>query len=289
VGQPVACRVLSKRSEVVGMRFAIRLYLLWLRLELVLVAILPAGLIVESSIANMAAYGDGLFGFLRGLFFEVVTYASARTAKLIMQKERGRRRLSAVFLGLIAAFAMYVSAVNNLGWVLTGHDLGGFFFSLGRVLPPGMFGVYKVGLAILLPLAVAGIALVDLDHFVHDVLAKDAFDVRAMEVEESEMHRKAYLRSQRKQQKVIQQEYHGIAERRARTFVQKASGGDLSFSSRKAPVSTVQNVAASPVQQAIAAAPVPMQRPVVRGATSPSTNWSPPVPTNGAGGGQTSY
>lgn len=273
------------------MRFAIRLYLLWHRLELVLVAILPAGLIVESSIANMAAYGDGLFGFLRGLFFEVVTYASARTAKLIVQKEQGKRRLPAVFLGLIAAFAMYVSAVNNLGWVLTGHDLGGFFFSLGHVLPASMFDVYKVGLAILLPLAVAGIALVDLDHFVHDVLAKDVFDVRAMEVEESEMHRKAYLASQRKQRKVIQQEYHGIAERRARTFIQKANGGDLSFSSRKAPASAVQNVAAPPAQAAlpVGQTQAPAQRPVVRGAASPSTNWPPQNIPTGAGGGHTVY
>lgn len=277
------------------MRFAIRLYLLWHRLELVLVAILPAGLIVESSIANMAAYGDGVFGFLRGLFFEVVTYASARTAKLIVQKEQGRRRWSALFLGLIAAFAMYVSAVNNLGWVLTGHGLGGFFFSLGAVLPLAMFNVYKVGLAILLPLAVAGIALVDLDHFVHDVLAKDVFDVRAMEVEESEMHRKAYLASQRKQRRVIQQEYHGIAEQRARSFLQKARGGDLSFTSRRQGGSAVQNVAAPAPQVAIAPAHPPvnasmpvMQRPPVRGAHPPSPNWPPPTPT-GAGGGYTSY
>ncbi len=247
------------------MRHAVRLYLLWHRLELVLIAILPAGLIFESSIANMAAYGGGPVGFLRGLFFEIVTYACARTAKLLIQ--RNRRYGAALFIGAIALFAAYVSAVNNLGWVLTGHDIGGFFTAIGSVMPSGLYGLYKVGLAILLPLAVMGIALVDLDHFVHDVLAKDTLDIRAMEVAESEMHRKAYLRSQKKQHKAIAQEYDDIAGTRAKSFVGRVRGGDLSFSSGTARRQGLQQIAPAGSQAAppVQVTPVSVPRPQIVG------------------------
>ena len=247
------------------MRFAVRLYLLWHRLELVLVSILPAGLIFESSIANMAAYGTGPVAFLRGLFFEFVTYACARTAKTLIQKER--RWGPALFVGAIGFFAAYVSAVNNLGWVLTGHNLGGFLTAIGSILPGWLFGLYEIGLAILLPLAVMGIAIVDLDHFVHDVLAKDSLDIRALEVAESEMHRKAYLKSQKKQFKAIQQEYDDIAGSRARSFVGRVRGGDLSFSSGSSRRQSLQQIApAAQTPSPVQVSPVSVPRPQIAAA-----------------------
>jgi hypothetical protein len=50
------------------------------------------------------------------------------------------------------------------------------------------------------------------------------------------MHRTAYLKAQRKQQKLIQQAYEGIAEDRAQDFIEQVRTGDLSFSAGSLPV-----------------------------------------------------
>jgi len=124
-----------------------------------------------------------------------------------------------------------VSAVNNLGWVLNGHDLLGIFSLLGHILPGALYHVYEVGLAVLLPLAVGGVALVDLDHFVHDLLQKDHLDNAAVLVEEREMHRTAFLQSQRKQRAVIRGAYDQIASDRAQDFIERVRDGDMTFGS----------------------------------------------------------
>jgi hypothetical protein len=224
------------------MRFVLRLYLLWPRLELALVAFLPLGLILESSIANASAYGfagfstwtmaaASLVALLRGFFFEVLTYVSTRTVAIMVRKGAREHRLALVIMVVLSFFLVLVSAVNNLGWVLAGHDLVGMFTLLGRLLPPLIYKPYQVGLAVLLPLAVGGIALVDLDHFVHDLLEKDQMDNHAVLVEERIMHRTAFLKSQRAQASMIREAYGEIAEDRAQAFIDQVRSGDLTFGS----------------------------------------------------------
>ena len=79
------------------MRHAIRMYLTWQRLEIVLVALLVPGLIVESSVANGWVYGGGslsVVAFLRGFFFEVLTYVTARQAYIRGASSIGLARCS---------------------------------------------------------------------------------------------------------------------------------------------------------------------------------------------------
>src|SRR5258708_6361683 len=117
------------------MRFVMRLYLLWPRLELVFVAILPLGLIVESSIANASVYGFVGFGtqaadatsvvaLLRGFFLEVMTYVSTRTVAILVRKSAHggwqAHLLSLVVMSFLSVSLILVSAVNNLGWVFSG-------------------------------------------------------------------------------------------------------------------------------------------------------------------------
>lgn len=224
------------------MRMMMRLYLLWPRIELALVALLPLGLIVESSIANASAYGFSgfatsaaltlsLVALLRGFFFEVLTYVCTRTVAIMVRKGAKAHWLPLSIMAFLSFFLILVSAVNNLGWVLSGHDLGGMFSLLGHILPPLIYGPYQMGLAVLLPLAVGGIALVDLDHFVHDLLEKDAMDNHAVLVEERIMHRTAFLKSQRAQLPTIKNAYDGVAEERAQAFVDRTAQGDMSFGS----------------------------------------------------------
>ncbi|HLG75907.1 MAG TPA: hypothetical protein VKX46_05800 [Ktedonobacteraceae bacterium] len=222
------------------MRLVMRLYLLWPRLELAFVSILPLGLIVESSIANSSAYGFAGFAsaaaiaasvvaLLRGFLFELLTYVSTRTVAIMVRKGAREHALPLGIMAVLSFFLILVSAVNNLGWVLSGHDLRGLFALLGSLLPSIIYKPYQIGLAVLLPLAVGGIALVDLDHFVHDLLEKDAMDDHAVLVEERIMHRTGFLKGQRAQKQVIEEAYQEIAADRAREQIERVRSGDISF------------------------------------------------------------
>lgn len=224
------------------MRFVMRMYLLWPRLELAFVSFLPLGLIVESSIANASAYGfegfssqaaiaSSLVALLRGFFFELLTYVCTRTVAIMVRKGARAHLLPLIIMAVLSFFLVLVSAVNNLGWVLSGHDLAGMFALLGRLLPDFIYKPYQVGLAVLLPLAVGGIALVDLDHFVHDLLEKDHMDNHAVLVEERIMHRTAFLKAQRAQQPVIEEAYQEIAADRTQEQIDRVRSGDMTFGS----------------------------------------------------------
>jgi hypothetical protein len=232
------------------MRHVIRMYLTWQRLEIALVALLVPGLIVESSVANGWVYGGGtltVISFLRGFFFEVVTYVTARQAFVLARK---RQVVSCIIMALVSLAAVYVSAVNNLGWVMAGHDLGGFFGTLGRVMGNGpLVHGYEFFLAALLPLSVGAIALVPLDHFFQHALEQDHLDNHAVLVDERHMHRTRYLKAQRKQKKRIQQAYEAIAEDRANQFIDQARDGDFTFGVGVTPIVGAQQ------QQALLPAP----------------------------------
>jgi len=219
------------------MRTVIRMYLTWQRVEVALVALLVPGLIFESSIANGWVYAGGSFsnglvasvGLLRGFFFESLTYITARQAYLLC---RHKNWFGCSLMALVALVAIYVSAVNNLGWVMAGHDLAGMFSTLGHVMggDGSLFNRgYEFFLAVLLPVSVGAIALVPLDHFFQHALEQDHLDNHAVQVDERHMHRTAYLKAQRKQAKVIQEAYEEIAEDRADTFIEQVRLGDLSF------------------------------------------------------------
>lgn len=209
------------------MRLVISLYLLWQRIEVACVAFLVPGLIIESSIANGWVYGGGLVGFARGFFFEVLTYIMARQAFILGKK---RNILGCVITTIVALAAIYTSAFNNLGWVMAGHELGGLLSTMGQMMGNNMlYHGYQFFLAVLLPVAVGAIALIPLDHFFEHALDQDHLDNKALQVDERHMHRTAYLKEQRARKKEIRQEYKGIAQERARGFVDQVRSGDLSF------------------------------------------------------------
>jgi hypothetical protein len=164
--------------------------------------------------------------FGRGLFFEILTYASAKLTKLFFTK---RTYGAAVVTGITALWCILVSAGNNLGWVINGGDFVGVFASMGHLMPPVFMFFYEAGLGLLLPLSVGALALVDISHLVHEALENASMDNSALQVAESEMHRTEYLRSQNKQRKQIRNRYDGIAEKRADAYVKKVESGDLSF------------------------------------------------------------
>ena len=216
------------------MRFVMGIHLTWQKIEVAIIALLVPGLILESSIANGWVYAGGSFtnwgfaaiGLLRGFFFEALTYATARQAYLLAMK---RNFVGMGIMGVVSLAAMYVSAVNNLGWVMAGHDLVGLFSIMGNLLPAPLYHGYQFFLAVLLPFAVGAIALVPLDHFFQHALEQDHLDNHALQVDERHMHRTAYLQAQKSQRKEIQAQYKEIAEDRAQTFIEQVRNGDMSF------------------------------------------------------------
>ena len=175
-----------------------------------------------------------LIGLLRGFFFETLTYVTARQAFILGRKQQW---FGCVLMSIVSLVAMYVSAANNLGWVMAGHDLAGLFSTLGQVMGNGpLLHGYEFFLAVLLPISVGAVALVPLDHFFQHALEQDHLDNHALHVDERHMHRTAYLKAQRKQHKLIQQAYEGIAEERAQDFIEQVRTGDLSFGAGSLPV-----------------------------------------------------
>jgi hypothetical protein len=210
------------------MRFAIGLNLLWKRIELILCALVVPGLILESSFANGWVYGGTFVGFLRGLFLDLVIYICARQAFLLFKKKSW---LGAVVMAFVSISITYVSAVNNLGWVLSGHEMAGVLGSLGQVMGTNnpLYHIYQFSLAVCLPFSLLAIALVDLDQFFVNGINQDHLDTDAMLSDERRMHRTAYLKAQKAQKEVIQEQYQDIAETRAQTFVDGVRSGDLTF------------------------------------------------------------
>ena len=102
-----------------NIRFVIRTFLLFQRVEVFLAVLLPFFLILESAIANAWAYAGGSFDFHdgrtyvalgRGLFFEVLTYSCAKLVKVLCRVKTQSSIASAVVVGFLALVAILVSA-----------------------------------------------------------------------------------------------------------------------------------------------------------------------------------
>ncbi len=228
------------RGDWTLMRFMMGIHLTWLKCEVGLAGLLVPGLVLESSIANGWVYAGGSFadltsvliGLARGFFFEVMTYVAARQAYLMAfasRKNKGHL-LGCVLMALLALVLMIVSAVNNLGWVLAGHSLGGVLSAMGQIIAlPELLRLWEAFLAVALPLSVGLIALVPLDHFYQHALEQDHLDNHALAVDERHMHRTAFLKAQRAQRDTIQSAYDQIAADRAQLFIEQVRQGDLTF------------------------------------------------------------
>ena len=217
------------------MRFVVQTFLKLQRLEVLLAVMLPFFLILESALANGTVYNGGpldihdprsWIAFGRGLFFEVLTYASAKLTKLLLEKKQKKAMVIPAF---VALWCIIVSAGNNLGWVLSGGEFMGMLASMGRFFAPWFMSIYQAGLGLLLPISVGALALVDVSHMVHEALENVHLDNRALQVAEQEMHRSIYLKGQKKQRKKIQERYDAVAEGRAEAFIKRVEAGDVSF------------------------------------------------------------
>ncbi len=220
-----------------NIRTVVKTYLFTKRLQVNFAVLTPMFLIFESALANGWVYAGGSMDFHeprvwvafgRGLFFEVLTYSCAKLTKLLF----ARRSWAMVLItGIVALWAMLVSTGNNLGWVLSGGDLGGMLGTVGKYLPSGLDQAYQIGLGVLLPMSVGALALVDTKHLVHEALSSNEIESLSIEVAESSQHQTEMLSSIKKQRKSLRPHYDQIAQTRTQGLIDKAKGGDFTFGS----------------------------------------------------------
>ena len=100
------------------MRRVVKTYLTMQRFEVFLAVLLPSFLIFESAMANGTVYAGGVMdlhdprswvAFGRGLFFEVLTYACSKLAKLLAIKRRGWGRAALFIPGTVALWCIISS------------------------------------------------------------------------------------------------------------------------------------------------------------------------------------
>ena len=261
-----------------SLRTVVRTFLGLQRLEVFLAVMLPFFLIFESSLANGSVYAGGHLDFLtlngwiafgRGLFFEVLTYASARLTKVLLMRSRSwKEGFPAILPAFLSIWCVVVSAGNNLGWVLAGGDFESIFASMGHFMPPSFLFCYQMGLGLLLPLSVGVLALVDVSHLIRAAIEDASLDEDATDVLEAEMHRGAMMREMKKQAKKTQKNYEAIAAKRALEFAKRAETGDLSFSTKNK--SRLQT-SVTPMQQGVPAlGGAPVQSALPPGARQPA-------------------
>jgi hypothetical protein len=246
-----------------NMRFVVRTHLRQQRFEVFLAVLLPLFLVLESGVANAWVYAGGTFAYDlrtaiaigRGLFFEVLTYSCFKLVRILFTQRNRQARIGLGIVGIVGLWCIIVSAGNNLGWILSGGEMGGVLASVSRYMPSWVSQCYQIGLGLLLPIAVGCIALVDVDHLVHHAIDSTIqLDTRVLQVEEAEMHRSIYLQSQRQQRAQIKQAYDEVADQRAKKMIQAVKAGDMTFGASASPQQPV-------LRRGTQVTPVPQQQP----------------------------
>jgi len=224
-----------------NMRFVVNTHLLQKRFEVWLAVLLPLFLILESGIANAWVYAGGNFlldtrtaiALFRGLFFEVLTFSCFKLARILAPQKTKEAYIGLAIVLFVGMWCILVSAGNNLGWILAGGEMGGILAAVGKSMPALLYQVYQIGLGLLLPIAVGGIALVDVEHLVHHTIDSTIdLDTRVLQLEESDMHKAVYKDAQQEQKEIIREEYKGLAADRAKRMTSRVKGGDMTFGAK---------------------------------------------------------
>src|ERR1051326_7956812 len=217
-----------------NMRTIVRAHLARERIDVLLSAIAPLVIMLESGYANAWVFAGGRLGLDlnalmalgRGIFLEALIYVCFKLVRMFVEQ---RRRAVLVLPLLVGMVGMVVSAGCNLAWLVHSPEMRQAVVLVVQFMPPWMADIFRLGLGLLFPVAVGLFALFDVRHLIEEALNNAHLDNRAVHVHRSELHRSAYLKSLKRASKTVREEYDTIAETDARNMVTKARQGDLSF------------------------------------------------------------
>src|SRR5436305_7590890 len=144
------------------------------RLDVFLVILLPFFLMIAATYTNAWALAQGHLSFdqgslfntiealVKGLFTEVLVFASFMLCRSLW---RGWKWASLVIIipALVGVFSVIVSAGSGFAWA-SSPEMAGMVASVANVTAPWFAAVFKLGLGLLFPLALAVLALYDAGH-----------------------------------------------------------------------------------------------------------------------------
>jgi hypothetical protein len=256
------------------------------RWDVLLSVLLPLVLMIESGYANGWVYADGNLSLKspntylalgRGLFLEVLIYAMFKLVRVLILK---RQWVVVLIPFAIGCVTMTVSAGLNIGWANRSGEMASIVTTVGQFLPPFVLSLFKIGVGLAFPLAVAACALLDVGALVDEMLRASAhMNERAARVQVAEQHQQLWMQKQKESTKELESEYELMAKTDARNMVNRVKQGDYSFGINDAQKSSVQ-------PSVTRIAPVPMQQPqlsqpgVINGQSfpaGPSTGGTQPI------------
>lgn len=268
------------------------------RMDVFLTIILPLFLMFVSSYTNAWAFTGGRMAFLgpdapntyvaifKGLFVEALVFCFFKLVKILCTL--GRWNFVAAIVPLVVGlFGVVVSAGCGMAWAAKSGEMNFLISSVSTYLSPSLAGIFKSGLGMLFPVALAVLAVYDPKHMINEhVESGNRLGTLALIVENAEHHQDMLREAQKEANSdpKIKESYKQMAQINAQQAVDSARDGDYTFSLGKATVhlSEPQPVPQSSVQRIFGPVPqtaYPGSVPQLNAPQQPFVN-SPGMPAN---------
>ncbi len=212
------------------------------RSDVLLAIMLPAVLMLIASYTNAWAFLGGNFSFatlalgfntveavIRGLFMEAIVFSSFLMVRILCARG-GWGWLAAIPPVLVGLVTVTVSAGCGLAWIAKSGQMDWMVRTVSLVFPAFMAGVFKAGLGLLFPIALAIYALYDVRALIHEHVQRGTeLGTLAVQVESAEHHQRMFRDAQQRANEKMQGRYDQLADIQAQQVFESAKNGDWSM------------------------------------------------------------
>ncbi|GCE06346.1 hypothetical protein [Dictyobacter aurantiacus] len=220
------------------------------RFDVLLTVVLPLFLMVVSSYTNAWAFTGGhlslesaeiantLIATFKGLFVEALVFCFFRFVKILCSLG-WRYTFAALVPFLVGLFGVVVSAGCGLAWAAKSGEMNFLVGAVTTYMSPSLANVFKAGMGMLFPVALAVLAVYDPKHMIKEHMESGSeLAVMAMKVENAEHHQNMLREAQKvaNQDQSIKEAYKRMAANNAQQAVTYAEQGDYSFGLKTEPL-----------------------------------------------------
>ncbi len=267
------------------------------RFDVLLTVILPLFLMVVSSYTNAWAFTGGhmsltgpdasntYVAIFKGLFVEALVFCFFKLVKILCGL--GRWNFAAALVPFaVGLFGVIVSSGCGVAWAAKSGEMTFLISSVSDYLSPSVTGVFKAGIGMLFPVALAVLAVYDPKHMIKEHIESGSdLGVLALLVENAEHHQGMLRQAQREANNdpKLKDNYKQMAQINAQQAVDAARDGDYTFGLGKATV-VLDPVVSAPLpqpsfQRLAPSVAIPGSVPQLNAPSQPFTN-SPALPAN---------
>ncbi len=268
------------------------------RFDVLLTVILPLFLMVVSSYTNAWAFTGGhmsltgpdasntYVAICKGLFVEALVFCFFKLVKILCGLGRWNF-VAALVPFAVGLFGVIVSSGCGVAWAAKSGEMNFLISSVSAYLSPSITGVFKAGVGMLFPVALAVLAVYDPKHMITEHIESGAeLAVQALMVENAEHHHTMLREAQKEANSnpAIRESYKQMAHIGAQQMVEAVRDGDYSMGLGKATVTPGPVTAPLPQQSFQRIAPpiaIPGGVPQLNGPQQAFPN-SPAMPMLGA-------